>query len=114
MTLLENKLYLTQSTSSTQSWNISRDSVSLLSLYVASSSASMVQIKIKEDSGSLHVLYVASSSASMVQIKEVIFQKLWSDSQNHQREVVGVGEMEHVRAGYETRVVVTHVAIATS
>ena len=52
----------------------------------------MVQIKIKEDSGSLHVLYVASSSPSMVQIKEVIFQKLWSDSQNHQREVVGVGE----------------------
>ena len=25
-------------------------------------------------------------------IKEAIFQKLWSDSQNHQREVVGVGE----------------------
>ena len=49
-----------------------------------------------------------------IKIKKVIFQKLWSDSQNHQREVVGVGEMEHVRAGYETRVVVTHVAIATS
>ena len=66
-------------------------------------------------------------------IKEAIFQKLWSDSQNHQREVVGVGEsgacenlriirgrwwewerVEHVRAGYKTRVVVTHVAIATS
>ena len=52
-----------------------------------------------------HILTTSSSSSSlvphyqlllfkiiqsMVQIKEAIFQELWSDFQNHQREVVGL------------------------